>query len=142
MKNLIPLSVILLLFGACKKDSSVPAGFDKLDRAQQCTIIVDQAMSAAVLFLVGLEGELAEEGQGMQAMIDCVKEHRAEPVQCLELDVEAARELQQKRQEMLSQMFEQFLAPFTDEDREAFIGSFEHIWQLIRKYHVKSPQKR
>ena len=46
-------------------------------------------------------------------------------------------ELLQQRQGALASMFDQFMAPFDERDREAFIGSFEHIWELIKKYRVK-----
>lgn len=51
-------------------------------------------------------------------------------------------ELLQERQKMLSKMFEHFLEPFDEKDREAFVGSFEYIWELIKKYHVKPHHKR
>ncbi len=51
-------------------------------------------------------------------------------------------ELLQQRQKMLSMMFENFLEPFSEQDREAFVGSFEYIWDLIKKYHVKPQLKR
>ena len=51
-------------------------------------------------------------------------------------------QLLQQRQKMLGKMFEHFLEPFDEQDREAFVGSFEYIWELIKKYHVKPHQKR
>jgi len=42
--------------------------------------------------------------------------------------------LMEKRQHALTEMFRQFLAPFTSEHKEKFISSFETIWELIKKY--------
>jgi len=42
--------------------------------------------------------------------------------------------LMEKRQLALTEMFRQFLDPFTSEDKEKFISSFETIWELIEKY--------
>ena len=42
--------------------------------------------------------------------------------------------LMEKRQHALTEMFHQFLEPFTAADREKFISSFETIWELILKY--------
>ena len=52
------------------------------------------------------------------------------------------QDLLEQRQKMLSSMFEKFLEPFDEKDRDAFVGSFEYIWELIKKYHVKPHQKR
>ena len=46
-------------------------------------------------------------------------------------------ELLQQRQEALGQMFNHFLAPFNENDKETFVSSFELIWELIKKYHIK-----
>jgi len=42
--------------------------------------------------------------------------------------------LMEKRQQALTEMFTQFLSPFTDRDKEKFISSFETIWDLLKKY--------
>ncbi len=42
--------------------------------------------------------------------------------------------LMEKRQQALMEMFNQFLSPFTPQDKEKFISSFETIWELIKKY--------
>ncbi|NIA28846.1 MAG: hypothetical protein GWP06_02900 [Actinobacteria bacterium] len=42
--------------------------------------------------------------------------------------------LMEKRQYALTEMFNQFLDPFTPKDKIKFISSFETIWELIKKY--------
>lgn len=44
-------------------------------------------------------------------------------------------ELLECRQAALARMFETFLTPFSDADKDEFIESFDRIWQLIDKYH-------
>ena len=52
------------------------------------------------------------------------------------------RELLEQRQQALTKMFDHFLEPFNERDREAFIRSFERIWELIKKYHGEKKDKR
>lgn len=42
-----------------------------------------------------------------------------------------------KRQKVLSDMINRFVAPFSDEDRDKFIEYFENIWEIIAKYRKK-----
>jgi DNA-binding MarR family transcriptional regulator len=50
-------------------------------------------------------------------------------------------ELLRQRQQALTRMFDRFLTPFSNDDRQAFVESFERIWQLIDKYHLRSEQE-
>ncbi|MBC8183399.1 MarR family transcriptional regulator [candidate division KSB1 bacterium] len=50
---------------------------------------------------------------------------------------EKGEALLKHRQEQLSNMFSNFLAPFKPGDQEKFIQSFENIWVLMEKYHWK-----
>ncbi len=43
-------------------------------------------------------------------------------------------ELMQCRQDALAGMFARFLEPYSQEDRDLFIHSFETIWNLIERY--------
>lgn len=43
-------------------------------------------------------------------------------------------ELLEKRRSRLTQMFDRFLSRFSPQDQEEFVDSFEHIWDIIRKY--------
>jgi MarR family transcriptional regulator, organic hydroperoxide resistance regulator len=42
-----------------------------------------------------------------------------------------------QRQELLTEMFDIYLASFSSEDREKFVSSFETILSLIEKYYSK-----
>ncbi len=50
---------------------------------------------------------------------------------------EKGEALLQHREGQLSNMFSNFLAPFKPNDQEKFLQSFENIWNLIEKYHLK-----
>jgi len=50
---------------------------------------------------------------------------------------EKGETLLKHREEQLSNMFSKFLAPFSPGDQEKFIQSFENIWELMAKYHLK-----
>jgi MarR family transcriptional regulator, organic hydroperoxide resistance regulator len=43
-------------------------------------------------------------------------------------------EVLQKRQQILTAMFSDFLAPFQPNDRQRFVECFEMIWNLMSKY--------
>ncbi|MBN1482856.1 winged helix-turn-helix transcriptional regulator [candidate division KSB1 bacterium] len=48
--------------------------------------------------------------------------------------------LLKQRQLALTKMFDVFLEPFEQNDRQTFVHAFERIWELIEKYHIQ-PKK-
>ncbi len=47
-------------------------------------------------------------------------------------------ELMLRRQHALTEMFIRFLEPLSARERQEFVESFENIWALIKRYHIKS----
>ncbi len=45
-------------------------------------------------------------------------------------------ELVKKRQQAMADMFGRFLDPFSNDDQDDFVHSFDTIWTLIQKYHL------
>jgi DNA-binding MarR family transcriptional regulator len=45
------------------------------------------------------------------------------------------RKLLDRRHRALSDIFTRFMTPFSDKDREDFVGAFDLIWQVTRKYY-------
>lgn len=45
-------------------------------------------------------------------------------------------ELVKKRQQAMADMFGRFLDPFSNDDQDDFVSSFDTIWTLIQKYHL------
>ncbi len=48
---------------------------------------------------------------------------------------EKGEQVLDKRRTQLTEMFEKFLAPFSEKDREQFVHSFEEIWGIVGKYY-------
>ena len=42
-----------------------------------------------------------------------------------------------QRQEALTEMFTRFLAPFSEQDRQEFVNSFDTIWKIIERYSAQ-----
>ncbi len=51
---------------------------------------------------------------------------------------EKGLELMRRRRHALTQMFIRFFEPFSPEEREEFVESFEKIWKLIERHHGNS----
>lgn len=45
-------------------------------------------------------------------------------------------ELMKQRKQALADMFSKFLTPFSDEDKQNFVGCFERIWEYMQRYHL------
>ena len=50
---------------------------------------------------------------------------------------EKGLELMRQRQEALTEMFTRFLAPFSEQDRQEFVNSFDTIWKIIQRYSAQ-----
>ena len=46
----------------------------------------------------------------------------------------SGREILQQRKKALTELFQAFLSPLSNEDQEEYVQCFERVWQLTRKY--------
>ncbi len=88
-----------LLFTACKGKSQREK-LGSMSRTEQCDFVVGQSITAAALLMIGLAGELEQEGTGVAQVKRCVIENTKDPTRCL--DDEMAAEIRKMKVELMA----------------------------------------
>ncbi|MBN1997317.1 winged helix DNA-binding protein [candidate division KSB1 bacterium] len=57
--------------------------------------------------------------------------------QVLILLTEKGKSLLEQRKQQMTDMFEKFMLPFGEQDRNNFVQAFEDIWGIVKKYYAR-----